>query len=370
MQAAVHAESCCLHWLVDVVQRFFLLCVVVATFVAGIPGMLFARMCQSEARLDGKTVVVTGANTGIGKETALELVRRGARVVLACRDPERGRRAAADISARLADCPRAGELVVLALDLASLNSVRRGAGLLLAREPALHVLVNNAGVFSSPRSLTEDGIETQLGVNHVGHFLLTLLLLPRMLRSSPARIINVTSMSHISGRIDFDDLNMERSYSPYQSYARSKLANILFTRELADRLRGTGVTTYAVHPGCVATDITRHLPQSYSRLSCWLFESLVLHMTPQQGAQTTVHCAVDEAAGGETGLYYSNCRRSSPFWNATDKMAAAKLWDVSLKLTGLTKYDFLAAEDPGPTENSERENQQERHSLDTFCRYK
>uniref|UniRef100_A0A3Q3A9K7 Si:dkey-23o4.6 n=1 Tax=Kryptolebias marmoratus TaxID=37003 RepID=A0A3Q3A9K7_KRYMA len=192
-------------------------------------------VCRSLVRLDGKTVLVTGANTGIGKETCRDLAGRGARVVMACRDLPRAERAAEEIRRSTGN----GNVVIRHLDLASIYSVTQFAKDFLGSEDRLDILINNAGVMMCPRWITEDGFETQMAVNHLGHFLLTNLLLPMLKSSAPSRVINVSSIAHQGGHIDFDDLFFSRkTYSPLESYRQSKLANVLFTRELARRLRG------------------------------------------------------------------------------------------------------------------------------------
>ncbi|OXU23355.1 hypothetical protein TSAR_014986 [Trichomalopsis sarcophagae] len=314
----------------------------------------FSSRCQSKARLIGKTVVITGANTGIGKETARDLYRRGARVILACRNLEKANQAAEDV--RKNPPSRAeleqfmgepGELVVCKLNLASLASVRECAKKLNASEPRIHLLINNAGVMMCPKEMTEDGYELQLQSNHLGHFLLTLLLLPKIKSSAPgARIINLSSMAHISGRVHFDDLNLEKSYTPLVAYQQSKLANVLFTAELARKLKDAGIegiTTYSLHPGVISTELGRHLDKSMfpgARLFFTVFKPFI--KTPELGAQTSIHCAVDETAAHETGLYYKECRVSSPASQANSKEDAERLWSESLKLVGLPQKENLA----------------------------
>ena len=228
---------------------------------AGVLGLyLFKRwmaggVCRSQAKLGGKTVVITGANTGIGLETAVDLAKRNARVILACRSVERGERAAVDVKKRSGN----DNVVFVQLDLASLDSVRECAAKILEEEPRIDILINNAGVMGTPeRTLTQDGFEMHFGVNHLGHFLFTNLLLDRIKEVPSARIVNVSSAAHVGGKINFDNLNSERSYSHWSAYGTSKLANILFTRSLAKRLEGTGVTTNALHPGLISTELGRN----------------------------------------------------------------------------------------------------------------
>ena len=219
-------------------------------------------VCRSQARLDGKTVIITGANTGIGLETAVDLAKRNARVILACRSLERGETAAVEVRKRSGN----DNVVFVQLDLASLDSVRRFAAKILEEEPRIDILINNAGIMALPeRTLSQDGFEMQFAVNHLGHFLLTNLLLDRIKEAPSARIINVSSKGHIRGNLDFDNLNSEKSYVPWVTYGTSKLANILFTHSLAKRLEGTGVTANSLHPGAIMTELGRHLTISMVR---------------------------------------------------------------------------------------------------------
>ncbi|XP_071563304.1 retinol dehydrogenase 12-like [Temnothorax nylanderi] len=305
----------------------------------------FNKMCTSKARLDGKTVVITGASSGIGKETARDLYARGARVILACRNMEKTNKAVEDIKnnppSRVTKDEyknNVGELAIYFLDLRSFKSVRDCAKNLLTNEAAIHILINNAGMAASSYEKTEDGNETTLQVNHLGHFLLTLLLLPKMQSSSAScRIVNVSSIAHICTDIDFDDINLERSYTPFKSYARSKLANILFTKELADRLRKAnihGINVYSVHPGIIPTEVlwgvnNAVLPNFCFILERWFFKNV------EQGAQTTIYCSVDEKAANESGLYYSDCGVATTHRKANNRQYPEKLWNVSCHLLHL-----------------------------------
>lgn len=299
-------------------------------------------VCRSKARLDGKTVIITGANTGIGKETAIDLASRGAKVILACRDVMRAERAATDIMKKSNN----QNVVVKILDLASLDSIRKFANNINKSEPKIDILINNAGIMMCPYWKTQDDFEMQFGVNHLGHFLLTNLLLDKIKSSAPARIINVSSHAHTQYGSDklnfdkvFDDLNSEKNYNSLTAYRQSKLANVLFTRELSRRLQGTNVTANSLHPGIVNTELTRYLPQSVPLYLRVLIVPLVylLGKTPLQGAQTTIHCAVDESLANVTGKYLSDCAIKEESKAAQDAEAAKKLWEVSEKLVGLRK---------------------------------
>ncbi|XP_072171697.1 retinol dehydrogenase 11-like [Diadema setosum] len=313
------------------------------TAVAGILtaaiAMVFTRRwlqggrCYSKARLDGKTVIITGSNTGIGKESAKDLAKRGARVIMACRDLKKAE------EAQLWVIRESGNknVVVKKLDLASMRSIRDFAADIKKEEERLDILLNNAGIMMCPHWKTEDGFEMQFGVNHLGHFLLTHLLLDLLKASAPSRIVNVSSIGHQFGRMHFDDIMLEKKYDSIVSYGQSKLANILFTRELAKRLSGTGVTCYSLHPGAVDTELQRHMT-SYS----WLFVPIhpimrLFYKTAERGAQTNIYCCVDEKAANETGLYYSDCAVKTPSKAAQDDAAASKLWELSAELVGLEK---------------------------------
>ena len=204
-------------------------------------------------RIDGKVVIITGANSGIGKETAIDLAKRGGKIYIACRDVKRGEDALKEIK----ELSGSDKVHFLPLDLASLESIRDFSKKFHELEAQLHILINNAGVMGCPKALTKDGFEMQIGTNHMGHFLLTNLLLDLLKQSSPSRIIVLSSLFHWYGRINKEDLNSEKSYWKWAAYGQSKLANILFARELAKKLAGTGVTVNCVHPGAVRTGLTR-----------------------------------------------------------------------------------------------------------------
>ncbi|CAK7316772.1 retinol dehydrogenase 12 isoform X1 [Vulpes vulpes] len=284
-------------------------------------------VCRSNVQLPGKVVVITGANTGIGKETARELARRGARVYIACRDVLKGESAASEIRADTKN----SQVLVRKLDLSDTKSIRAFAEGFLAEEKQLHILINNAGVMMCPYSKTADGFETHLGVNHLGHFLLTHLLLERLKESTPARVVNLSSVAHHVGKIHFHDLQGEKRYSRGFAYCHSKLANMLFTRELAKRLQGTGVTTYAVHPGVVSSELVRH---SFLLCLLWrIFSPFV--KSAREGAQTSLHCALAEGLEPLSGKYFSDCKRAWVSPRARDNKTAERLWNVSCELLGI-----------------------------------
>ncbi len=269
--------------------------------------------------------IVTGGNAGLGRATATELARRGAQVFLAGRSRERTESAVADIK----DATGNPRVDWLALDLASLDSVHACADSFLAKGLPLHVLINNAGR-SGCGGLTVDGFELVFGTNHIGHFLLTMRLLNHMLESAPGRIINVTSLSHRKlESVDWSIANRPTPTNftwPHPTYPVSKLANILFTKELARRLPGTGITTYAAHPGVVATDIWRVIPP---RLQPVLKLLKPLMTTSEEGARTQIRCAVAPELATETGLFYAAEKVRAPSALAQDPVRAAELWRLS-----------------------------------------
>ncbi len=275
--------------------------------------------------MHGKTVLITGGNSGIGKETAVALARAGATVVFTSRDPRKGEQAAADIHQRSGT-----DIHLLRLDLASFASIRACAAGFVQRFDALHVLINNAGLILSKRTETEQGFETTFGVNHLGHFLLTDLLLDRIKASAPARIINVSSRVHRRARngLDFDDLQLKKSYSGLRAYNRSKLANIYFTRELARRLQGSGVTANALHPGAVATRFS--LDGDDKGIVSWFYRfGRGFLRSTEDGARTSIHLASAPELDSVTGKYFSDSKEAEPSLIAQDDDAARRLWTVS-----------------------------------------
>jgi NAD(P)-dependent dehydrogenase (short-subunit alcohol dehydrogenase family) len=292
--------------------------------------------------LTGKTVLITGANTGLGFEAARQLAAKGARVLLACRTPEKGRAAVERIEADVAGA----RVEFVELDLASLASVRAAAENVSARAQVLDLLINNAGVMALPKQVTVDGFEIHLGVNHLGHFALTGLLLPLLERSSAARIVTVSSMAHELGRMDFDDLMWERSYDRWRAYGRSKLANLLFTYELQRRLKVAHpeIISIACHPGLVDTQL-QTIGADASRSS--VFRALMLTgnrlfaRSPREGAASLVYAAASaDMVGGEFvgpgALWvWGGPRRAGSSRQAASVEDARRLWEVSEELTGV-----------------------------------
>jgi NAD(P)-dependent dehydrogenase (short-subunit alcohol dehydrogenase family) len=288
------------------------------------------------ADMAGRTILITGGNTGLGLETAVALAAAGADVTITSRDAGRGDAARKEIVDRAG--VDADHVEVMALDLASTDSIRAFAAAFLESHPRLDVLVNNAGLILSERSETEDGFETTFGVNHLGHVLLTDLLLERLTASAPSRIVVVASEAHkfaLDG-LKFDDLQCEGHYWSYRVYGRSKLANILFSRALARRLEGTGVTVNAVHPGSVATRFARDGDTSFvTAASTWIARPF--SRTPEEGARTQVHVASASELADVSGAYFVSSKRADRKLSraARDDEAAERLWTVSRELLSL-----------------------------------
>jgi retinol dehydrogenase 12 len=273
----------------------------------------------TSGELAGRTFLVTGANTGIGRATAAGLAARGGRVYLACRSPERGRQAAAGIAAATGN----HGVAFLPLDLADLASVHRCAEEFLALGEPLHALINNAGVGGS-RGRTRDGFELAFGINHLGHFALTAGLLGCLAASAPSRVVTVSSTLHFRARgIDFEAVRRRTpSFTGMSEYAVSKLCNVLFSAELARRAEGRGITTYALHPGGVATDIYRRAPRPVRKLIT------LRALSPEEGARTSLYCATSDSVAADSGRYYDLCREQDPSPVATPELARA-LWERS-----------------------------------------
>jgi NAD(P)-dependent dehydrogenase (short-subunit alcohol dehydrogenase family) len=276
--------------------------------------------------MKGTVCVVTGATSGIGKAAATALARLGATVVLVGRDRDRTEAAAAEIAPVSASPPRAE-----VADLASLEQVRGLAGRLDGLE-RIDVLINNAGLVLGERRVTPDGLEHVFALNHLAPFLLTSLLLPKLTASAPARVVTVTSDAHSAARLDLNDPNLEHGWDSWRSYANSKLANILFTRELARRLDGTGVTANCAHPGVVRTGFGR---ESRPLLKLGITIARPFMLSPERGADTIVYLASSPDVAGQTGGYYVKRQRREPSAAARDDAAARELWELSEKLTGL-----------------------------------
>ena len=280
------------------------------------------------ASMQGKTVLLTGANSGIGKVAALALAKAGATLTMVSRDPARGGAALAEVREASGN-PRVELLIA---DLASMSQVRKLAADFMKNHGELHVLMNNAGGMIGARCVTEEGYEATFAGNHLGPFLLTNLLLALLKKSAPARVINTASMASRWGTMDFDDLHLEKGYGQQKAYARSKLANIMFTRELAKRLDGTGVTTVALHPGVVATRFGQ-TANAFMRTLTAIGAPFLL--SPEKGADTLIWAATAPEAQTLNGVYLARRKVRTPPPLALDDEIAKRLWDVSAHLTRL-----------------------------------
>ena len=286
----------------------------------------------ADASMIGKTCLVTGANSGIGLEIARGLAARGARVLMVARDADRGEAARVEV----AESTGNDSVELLLCDLSSQRQVRELAAEVLDRCGELHLLVNNAGLTLGERTLTEDGIETTFAVNHLAPFLLTDLLRERLVASAPARVVTVASDAHRGSKIDFDDPSGERKFSAWGAYGQSKLANILFTTELAQRLEGTGVTATCLHPGVVRTGFGRQGP---AFIRFFLKIGGLFLLTPERGADTAVWLASSSEVDGASGGYYEKRRIATSSRAARDPESAKRLWRLSERLTGLQPAD-------------------------------
>ncbi len=276
--------------------------------------------------LTGKTALVTGATGGLGYEASVCLARMGARLVMVGRNPTKTAAVVEEVRLRSSSAT----VDSLPCDFSSQRQIRRLADEFRNKYPRLDILVNNAGAVFAKRTVTEDGIESTFALNHLGYFLLTNLLLDVLMKSAPARVVNVASAAHYRGTLDFADLGYQHGYQIMRAYARSKLANVLFTRELARRLEGSGVTANSLHPGAVATGIWNGAPPwirpVLNLAARWLM------LKPEQGAKAIVYLASDPEVEGKTGLYFEENRPKQPSGLASDDAAASLLWEASAKL--------------------------------------
>ncbi|XP_052739126.1 retinol dehydrogenase 11-like [Bicyclus anynana] len=305
---------------------FLIIWTVVVLFSIKLFNKLSTGKCYADTVMSGKVVVVTGASGGIGFETALELARRGAKLIIACRNNEKGEKAVRRIIRRTNN----KRVRFIHLDLTSLESVRKFVAALEESEAKLDVLINNAGAICTTREKTEDGILKDLQINYYGPFLLTVLLIPMLKKAAPSRVVVVSSSWHKFGTVE--NINSEK-YGYIQSYANSKLYNVIFSKELARRLYGTGVDVNSLNPGQVNTSLYR------SSTFLEKIRSLMLYSffkTPEEGAQTSVYLAVSYECDQMTGKYFEDCQEARASYKAEDEVAAAKLWEVSQELVKLT----------------------------------
>jgi retinol dehydrogenase 14 len=278
-------------------------------------------------KMTGRTVLITGGTNGIGKATAAGLAALGARVAITGRDRRRAEETAAEI--RADDGP---PVEVFVADMSAQAEVRRLASDVLAALPRLHVLVNNVGGYWNTRHETVDGLEHMFALNHLAPFLLTHLLVDRLVESAPARVVTVSSDAQRMGRIDFADLQGERSWSAQKAYNQSKLANVLFTYELARRLRGTGVTATVLHPGVVRTGFGAEDPGRIQRV---ITPFMRFWKSPEEGARTPIYLASSPEVEGVTGRFFRNCKPGRSSRRSYDEADALRLWEVSAELVGL-----------------------------------
>lgn len=271
--------------------------------------------------LKEKNVIITGATSGIGRETAIALARENSSIVMPVRDIEKGERIKKQIIGRSGN----PAIYVMECDLASFDSIRSFSADYKKRFGQLHVLINNAGIWKQERDETRDGIEMNFGVNHLAPFLLTSLLLDELRSGAPSRVINVSSEAHRYTRMNFDDPEGKKKFSSFQSYGQSKLANILFTRYLAGMLRKDGVTVNCLHPGVVDTNLFENMNPLLRKISGLFMTS------PRKGAETTVYLATSPDINGQTGRYFVRNKDKKPSRAALDEKSAEKLWELSMK---------------------------------------
>ena len=273
-------------------------------------------------------VVITGANSGMGKAISIELAKTGALIVMLCRNKERGEEALLELRALSGN----SSVEMMLCDLGSLESIKNFCLEFKKKHQRLNVLINNAGVTLPGYHQTTDGYELQFGVNHLGHFLLTNQLLDLLIASAPARIINVASGAHKIGKIHFEDINLEKNYTFWRAYSQSKLANILFTYELAEKLKGTGVTANCLHPGAVATSMGINRDTGFGTFITRMLKPFF--QTPAQGAETAIYLATSNQVEGVTGKYFYRKKSVPSSKQSYDRAAAKKLWDLSKTMVG------------------------------------
>lgn len=286
-------------------------------------------------QMTGKTVIITGANRGIGKATTAELARRGAAIIMACRNLEQAEEVRDNISRETGN----NAIRVLHLDLASLDSARQFTDKVsgsLGKDGHLDVLINNAGTFNMKRIETTDGFEMTMATNYFGHFLITNRLLPNLHKAPRARIVNVASDAHLQGKIDLNDIHLKKRYLSFKAYATSRLATLLFTKELAKRLNGTRVTVNSCHPGHVATNMWKIWPNR--RVLQWVVNRVAgkFLMSPEEGAWTSVYLATSDEVSKATGEYYFKDMQKKPSPLCLDENLAEALWKLSEQLTGIS----------------------------------
>jgi len=287
------------------------------------------RYCKSRKCLVGKTAIITGCNTGIGYETALDFAKRGCRVIMACRNQEK----AEEARDKLVKATGNKNIIVKIIDLGSLESVRQFAKDVIGNEPRLDILVNNAGALFLPNEITSDGLQLEMATNYFSSFLLTILLLDLLKKTAPSRIINVSSsLAKAAGSLNLEKLNEYNG--TFKLYAKSKLCQIYFTQELAKRLQGTNVTAYSVHPGAVNTEYARYSKTLTSQIMT--FFSKRIYMSPEKGAQTSIFVSIEDGLEDFNGQLFADCKPSGPYYNAQKAEIQTKLWEISEQMVGLS----------------------------------
>ncbi len=278
--------------------------------------------------MKNKTAVITGGNDGIGYQTSLELARRGAHVIIVCRNEQKAKNAVQQIKSATGN----EHIRYVLADLANQQSIRKAAAEIRSKVDVLDVLINNAGGTFGSFELTADGLEKTIATNHFAYFLLTGLLLDLVKKSPYARIVNVSSGSHYNGKIDFESFTKNNGYNVLKAYAQSKIANVLFTFELAERLKKTQVTVNCLHPGFVKTRIGSK--SGHFAASLWILLTKISGMSLEQGAATSVYLATSPEVQGITGKYFTKCKAKEPKADACDAALRKKLWEVSEKYSG------------------------------------
>jgi NAD(P)-dependent dehydrogenase (short-subunit alcohol dehydrogenase family) len=291
--------------------------------------MILAGILRREASMQGKTIVMTGATSGIGEVAAVMLARMGARIVFVARHPLR---AEATLSRLRSANPEAGHVAVPA-DLSRLSGMQNAAAEIADLAPKIDVLINNAGAMIGTREVTQDGLELTFAVNHLAYFVLTCLLLPNLRAAAAARIVCTASRAHVGAKLDFSDLQSKNGYFAYAAYAKSKLCNILFVHELAHRLEGTPITVNALHPGFVATRFADNV-DGLLRAGFGLAKKMGA-ISPEEGAQTILYLAASPEVAGRSGGYYFKCAPTVPSAEAQNPAVAKKLWEASAKISGV-----------------------------------
>ena len=290
-------------------------------------------MHQEDKNMIGKNVLITGANSGIGKETAIALARKGAQIIMLCRNEEKAKNAMDEIKERA----NSEQVDLIITDLSNQDSIYSAVAKFKEKYDHLDVLINNAGSILRNRLETSEGYEMTFAVNHLGHFILTLLLLDTLIKSSPSRIINVSSAAHRFGRLNFENINLEGSYSSFRAYSNSKLANVLFTYQLASRLEGTGVTVNTLHPGTVNSNFGRG--QFSKILTPFLAFSTLFMINAEKGAKTSVYLASSDEVKDISGKYFKKCKAIKSSKESYNKETQIKLWKLSLAM--VNRQDLL-----------------------------